>query len=86
MKILVTRNNLAHAKEHGYNLPRLAGLLAKRTSEQMRAFLIGEASAGAKRNEKLAAGCKNLESCMASSQSVGRSAFATCAPTAGRPQ
>jgi len=70
-------------EERSYNLPRLAGWLAKRASEQMHAFLLGEASASAKRNEKLATGDKNLASCVASSQGIGRSAFATRTPTAG---
>jgi uncharacterized protein involved in oxidation of intracellular sulfur len=40
---------------------RLAGSLAKREGEQVRVFLIGDAAACAKRNQKVPSGYYNLE-------------------------
>ena len=61
MKTLFILNDPPYGTERSYNALRLAGSLAKRDGEQVRAFLIGDAAACAKRNQKVPQGYYNLE-------------------------
>jgi uncharacterized protein involved in oxidation of intracellular sulfur len=61
MKTLFILNDPPYGTERSYNALRLAGSLAKREGEQVRVFLIGDAAACARRNQKVPAGYYNLE-------------------------
>lgn len=61
MKTLVILNDAPYGSERSYNGLRLAGALAKRDSEQVRVFLMGDAAACAKTGQKVPQGCYNLE-------------------------
>jgi uncharacterized protein involved in oxidation of intracellular sulfur len=61
MKTLLVLNGPPYGDERSYNALRLAGSLAKREGEQLRVFLIGDAAACAKRNQKVPPGYYNLE-------------------------
>ena len=61
MKTLFVLNDPPYGTERSYNGLRLAGALAKREGEQVRVFLIGDAAACAKRNQKVPQGYYNLE-------------------------
>jgi uncharacterized protein involved in oxidation of intracellular sulfur len=61
MKTLFILNDPPYGTERSYNALRLAGSLAKREGEQVRVFLIGDAAACAKRNQKVPSGYYNLE-------------------------
>jgi uncharacterized protein involved in oxidation of intracellular sulfur len=61
MKTLLILNDPPYGTERSYNGLRLAGGLAKREGEQVRVFLIGDAAACAKRNQKVPQGYYNLE-------------------------
>jgi uncharacterized protein involved in oxidation of intracellular sulfur len=61
MKTLFILNDPPYGTERSYNALRLAGSLAKRESEQVYLFLMGDAAACAKRNQKVPAGYYNLE-------------------------
>ncbi|HEU0199448.1 MAG TPA: DsrE family protein [Burkholderiaceae bacterium] len=61
MKTLFILNDPPYGTERGYNALRLAGSLAEREGEQVRVFLIGDAAACAKRNQKVPPGYYNLE-------------------------
>lgn len=61
MKTLFILNDPPYGTERSYNGLRLAGALAKREGEQVRVFLIGDAAACAKRNQKVPQGYYNLE-------------------------
>jgi uncharacterized protein involved in oxidation of intracellular sulfur len=61
MKTLFILNDPPYGTERAYNALRLAGSLAKREGEQVRVFLIGDAAACARRNQKVPAGYYNLE-------------------------
>jgi uncharacterized protein involved in oxidation of intracellular sulfur len=61
MKTLFILNDPPYGTERSYNALRLAGSLAKRDGEQVRVFLIGDAAACAKRNQKVPQGYYNLE-------------------------
>jgi uncharacterized protein involved in oxidation of intracellular sulfur len=61
MKTLFILNDPPYGTERSYNGLRLAGALAKREGEQVHVFLIGDAAACAKRNQKVPQGYYNLE-------------------------
>jgi uncharacterized protein involved in oxidation of intracellular sulfur len=61
VKTLFVLNDPPYGTERSYNGLRLAGALAKREAEQVRVFLIGDAAACAKRNQKVPQGYYNLE-------------------------
>jgi len=61
MKTLLVLNGPPYGDERSYNALRLAGSLVKREGEQVRVFLIGDAAACAKRNQKVPSGYYNLE-------------------------
>lgn len=61
MKTLFILNDPPYGAERSYNALRLAGSLAKREGEQVRLFLIGDAAACAKRNQKVPQGYYNME-------------------------
>lgn len=61
MKTLFILNDPPYGTERSYNGLRLAGALAKREGEEVRVFLIGDAAASAKRNQKVPQGYYNLE-------------------------
>lgn len=61
MKTLFILNDPPYGTERSYNGLRLASALAKREGEQVRVFLIGDAAACAKRNQKVPQGYYNLE-------------------------
>jgi uncharacterized protein involved in oxidation of intracellular sulfur len=61
MKNLFILNDPPYGSERSYNALRLAGSLAKREGEQIRLFLIGDAAACAKGNQKVPQGYYNVE-------------------------
>ena len=61
MKTLLILNDPPYGTERSYNALRLAGRLAKREGEEVRLFLIGDATACAKRNQKVPQGYYNME-------------------------
>jgi len=61
MKTLLVLNGPPCGDERSYNALRVAGSLVKREGEQVRVFLIGDAAACAKRNQKVSSGYYNLE-------------------------
>ena len=61
MKTLFILNDPPYGTERSYNALRLAGALVKREGEQVRVFLIGDAAACAKHNQKVPQGYYNLE-------------------------
>jgi uncharacterized protein involved in oxidation of intracellular sulfur len=60
-KALFILNDPPYGTERSYNGLRLAGSLAKRDGEQVKVFLIGDASSCAKRGQKLPKGYYNVE-------------------------
>jgi uncharacterized protein involved in oxidation of intracellular sulfur len=60
-KTLFILNDPPYGTERSYNALRLAGSLAKREGEEVKVFLIGDASACAKANQKVPPGYYNLE-------------------------
>ncbi len=60
-KTLFILNDPPYGTERNYNALRLAGALAKRDGEQVKIFLIGDAAASAKANQKVPQGFYNLE-------------------------
>ncbi len=61
MKTLFILNDAPYGTERCYNGLRLAGSLAKREGEQVKVFLIGDAAACSKKNQKLPQGYYNIE-------------------------
>ena len=61
MKTLFILNDPPYGTERSYNALRLASSLVKREGEQVRLFLIGDAAACAKRNQKVPQGYYNVE-------------------------
>ena len=61
MKTLFILNDPPYGTERSYNGLRLASALAKREGEEVHVFLIGDAAACAKRNQKVPQGYYNLE-------------------------
>ena len=60
-KTLFILNDAPYGTERSYNGLRLAAALAKRDGEQVKLFLIGDASACAKAHQKVPQGYYNLE-------------------------
>ena len=60
-KTLFILNDPPYGTERSYNGLRLAGSLAKREGEEIRVFLIGDASSCAKRGQKVPNGFYKLE-------------------------
>lgn len=60
-KNLFILNDAPYGAERSYNALRLAGALAKRSGEELRIFLMGDAAACAKANQKVPPGYYNLE-------------------------
>ena len=60
-KTLLILNDPPYGTERSYNGLRVAGALAKRDGEEVRVFLIGDASACAKRGQKVPQGYYNIE-------------------------
>ena len=60
-RTLVILNDGPYGTERSYNGLRLAGSLAKRTSEEVYVFLIGDAAACAKTGQKVPQGYYNVE-------------------------
>lgn len=60
MKTLFILNDPPYGTERSYNALRLAGALAKRESQELRVFLMGDAAACAKDGQKVAEGYYNL--------------------------
>ena len=54
-------NDPPYGTERSYNALRLAGSLAKRDSEDVKVFLIGDAASCAKKDQKVPQGYYNLE-------------------------
>ena len=61
MKTLFILNEAPYGTERDYNGLRLAGALAKREGEQVKVFLIGDAAACAKKDQKLPQGYYSIE-------------------------
>ena len=61
MKTLFILNDAPYGTERSYNGLRLAVSLAKREGEQVKVFLIGDASSCAKKGQKLPQGYYNIE-------------------------
>jgi uncharacterized protein involved in oxidation of intracellular sulfur len=61
MKTLLILNDAPYGTERSYNALRLAGALAKRGSEDVRVFLLGDAVACAKRGQSTPQGSYNIE-------------------------
>lgn len=60
-KTLFLLNDAPYGNERNYNALRLAGALAKRDGKEVKIFLIGDAAACAKANQKVPAGYYNIE-------------------------
>ena len=61
MQILFILNGAPYGDERSYNGLRLAGALAKRDSEEVRVFLMGDAAIAARSGQKVPQGFYNLE-------------------------
>ena len=64
-KALFILNDPPYGTERSYNGLRLAGSLAKRDGEDVKVFLIGDASSCAKRGQKVPRGYYNIETMLA---------------------
>jgi uncharacterized protein involved in oxidation of intracellular sulfur len=60
-KTLFILNDPPYGTERSYNALRLAGSLSKRDSEEVKVFLIGDAAACAKKDQKVPQGYYNTE-------------------------
>lgn len=60
MKTLLILNDPPYGSERSYNALRLAGALAKRGTEQVRVFLLGDAAACAKSGQSVPQGFYNI--------------------------
>lgn len=60
-KTLFVLNDPPYGTERSYNALRLAGALSRREGEQVRIFLMGDAAACAKANQKVPQGYYNVE-------------------------
>lgn len=61
MKTLFILNDAPYGTERSYNALRLAGALSKREGQELKVFLIGDASTCAKSGQKLPQGYYNIE-------------------------
>ena len=62
MKTLVILNDAPYGSERTYNGARLAGALARQDGNEVRVFLLGDATAAAHARQKVPNGFYNLES------------------------
>ena len=69
LKTLFILNDPPYGTERSYNALRLAGSLSKRDGEEVKVFLIGDAAACAKKDQKVPQGYYNTELML---RSVGR--------------
>ena len=60
-KTLFILNDPPYGTERSYNALRLAGSLSKRDGEEVKVFLIGDAAACAKKDQKVPHGYYNTE-------------------------
>lgn len=60
MKTLFILNDAPYGSERSYNALRLAGALAKRRSDELRVFLIGDAAVCAKSGQSVPQGFYNI--------------------------
>jgi uncharacterized protein involved in oxidation of intracellular sulfur len=60
-KTLFILNDAPYGTEHSYNAIRLASALSRRDGEEIKIFLLGDAAACAKANQKVPQGYYNLE-------------------------
>src|SRR4029453_6274305 len=86
-KTLVILNDPPYGTERSYNALRLPGSLSKPDGEEVKVFLIGDASACAKKDQKVPQGYYNTELML---RSVGRrggeiGVCATCMDARGSP-
>ena len=68
-KTLFILNDPPYGSERSYNALRLAGSLSTRDSEDVRVFLLGDASSSAKKDQRVPQGYYNIEVML---RSVGR--------------
>jgi len=61
MKTLFILNDAPYGTERSYNGLRLAGALSKREGQEVKLFLVGDASACAKKGQKVPQGFYNTE-------------------------
>jgi uncharacterized protein involved in oxidation of intracellular sulfur len=61
MKTLRTLNDAPYGSERTYNGARLASALARQEANEVRLFLIGDATTAAHRQQKVPSGFYNLE-------------------------
>ncbi|HVO87835.1 MAG TPA: DsrE family protein [Casimicrobiaceae bacterium] len=61
MKTLFILNDAPYGIERSYNALRLAGSLAKTDGEQVKVFLLGDATSCARRGQKVPEGFYNIE-------------------------
>lgn len=61
MKTLFILNDASYGTERSYNGLRLAGALSKREGQEVKIFLIGDATACAKKGQKVPQGYYNTE-------------------------
>lgn len=61
MKTLFILNDQPYGTERSYNALRLAGALAAREGQEVKAFLMGDAASCAKKDQKLPQGYYNIE-------------------------
>jgi uncharacterized protein involved in oxidation of intracellular sulfur len=60
-RTLIILNDAPYGSERSYNGLRLAGSVARRTGEEVKVFLIGDAAAAAKGGQKVPTGYYNIE-------------------------
>ncbi|MBI3047636.1 MAG: DsrE family protein [Acidobacteria bacterium] len=60
-RTLFILNDPPYGTERSYNALRLAGSLARREGQEVAGFLLGDAAACAKRNQKVPEGYYNIE-------------------------
>jgi len=70
-KTLFILNDAPYGSERSYNALRLAGSLSKREGEEVKVFLIGDASSCAKANQKVPQGFYNIEVMLRTAASHG---------------
>ena len=61
MKSLLILNGAPYGDERTYNALRLAGALSKRSDQEVRVFLMGDASIAAKNGQKVPEGFYNVQ-------------------------
>lgn len=77
MKTLFVLNDPPYGTERSYNALRLAGALAKRTGEEVRVFLMGDAVACAKAGQTVPQGYYNVNR-MLQAVALAKAAVALC--------